>query len=234
MQKYPLCQVWKYPALSFRSLFLYSFFAVCLFFFSWKSMFHALPEPPALSLAAAHQKSWVLCMGASAGGTLPSTIPLCILPKFLAAHQPGKPDRKQEGDARTASLASQLHFTCTTSGCPLLQGCVSVLGHATCSKSKDRGVVIQTDTRLPSPSTPTFSAHIAGIFRAVVGVQSGHRCGGKPSGTAAAGTRCHGRPRARRPDLPQEGLEPGCGGSFPPAPRLGLELRLRMCLFKQY
>lgn len=79
-------------------------------------MCHALPEPPALSLAAAHHKAGCCAWGPPQGA--PRTIPLFILPKFLAAHQPGKPDRKQEGDHRTASLASQLRFTCRTPGRP--------------------------------------------------------------------------------------------------------------------
>lgn len=82
----------------------------------------------------------------------------------------------------------------------------------------------------PSPSSPTFSAR-TGLqlgFKVATGAEEG------PRGRAAAGTRCLRRPRARHPDLPQRGLEPGCGCASPAAPRLGLELRLpRPCLCKQ-
>ena len=47
---------------------------------------------------------------------------------------------------------------------PLLRGRASLLGCATCPKSKDRGVVVQVAVCLPSPSAPTFSARTAGIF----------------------------------------------------------------------
>lgn len=46
-------------------------------------MFHALPEPPALSLAAARQKSWVLCMGASQGAPCPGPSPSASSLNFL-------------------------------------------------------------------------------------------------------------------------------------------------------
>lgn len=63
MQKYPLCQVYKYPTLSLRSLFLFSFFvSVWVFFKSFCSVCHALwscllqwhPGHPCRMLGAVH------------------------------------------------------------------------------------------------------------------------------------------------------------------------------------
>lgn len=173
MQKYPLCQVYKYPALSFRSLLLFSFFLSDFLF--RRSVFHALPEPSALSLAvavASQQQSWVLCMGPSEGDAPqgpphPGSSPVASPPNFLQVISLGNQrESRREEDGRRTGLAV---FHLVDRRMPLLQGRASLLGWATCPKSKDRGAVVQKGIRLPSPSSPTFSARTAGIFRPWLG-----------------------------------------------------------------
>jgi len=255
MQKYPLCQEYKYPALSFRSLFLFSFFLSVFFFLAFfvkRSVFYALPELSALSLAvtvASQQESWVPCTGAVHGccawvppegllpgeHPLPGAIPLYILPEFLAAHQPGKADTK--AGARKIVAKPAWHCSLVALGGPLnaptSRTCVSAGMGTLPQKHRPRSGRTNGHTPAEPQRSHVFCPH-RWYLLAMARVQSSHKRGGKPSGRAPAGTRCRQHPRARHPDLPQKGLEPGCGCSLPAAPQLGLELRLPRCLFKQY
>lgn len=140
-------------------------------------MFHALPELSALSLAvavASQQQCWVLCMGPSKGDApqgppRPGSSPFACPPppNFLQVISLGNQrESRREEDGRRAGLAV---FHLEDRRMPLFQGRASLLGWATCPKSKDRGAVVPKGVRLPSPSSPTFSARTAGIFRPWLG-----------------------------------------------------------------
>lgn len=203
-------------------------------------MFHTLPELPALSLAvttASQWESWVLCMGASRraapqaapcpGPSLSASFPNFLQPVSLG----NQTESRREEDGRRAGLASQLHFTWRIPGCPCCKDAAGML-----NLPQKQGLRSgHTNGRTPAKPqrSHVFCPHLWRLL-AMAQVHSGHRCGGKPWGRATAGMRCRRHPRTHHPDLPQKGLEPGCSSSFPAAPRLGLELRLRMCLFKQY
>lgn len=169
MQKYPLCQVYKYPALSFRSLFLFFFFFCLTFFFGgacftlFQSCLHSPSQSQWLPSSNAGCCAWV-----PPKGMLPRDHPaqghppLRPPPNFLQVISLGNQrESRREEDGRRARLAV---FHLEDCRMPLLHGPASLLGWATCPKSKDRGAVVPKGIRLPSPSSPTFSARTVGIF----------------------------------------------------------------------
>lgn len=125
MQKYPLCQVYKYPALSFRSLFLFFSFFLSDFLFR-RSVFHALPELSALSLAvavASQQQCWVLCMGPSKGDApqgppRPGSSPFACPPPQISCRSSAWETREKAGGRKMVEEPGWLYFTWRTAGCP--------------------------------------------------------------------------------------------------------------------
>lgn len=125
MQKYPLCQVYKYPALSFRSLFLFFLFFCLTFFFGgacftlFQSCLHSPSQLQWLPSSNAGCCAWV-----PPKGMLPRDHPaqghppLRVPPPQISCRSSAWETREKAGGRKMVEEPGWLYFTWRTAGCP--------------------------------------------------------------------------------------------------------------------
>lgn len=156
MQKYPLCQVYKYPALSSRSLFLFPFFFFfCLPFFPFSFEEHVSHSASQwFPSRKAGCCSWGLCRGTLAKGHPTAPFPNPLQPISLGNQTEGR----REKDAGRAGLAPQLCPTGRTPGCSYYQDAQLHWDAQPALKVRAEGWLHERDLQLPRSCAHTASS----------------------------------------------------------------------------